>query len=310
MWSSRAAPIAVGGAFWLAFIWRTRFYVDGKLHFVLFDDAMISMTYARTLASGHGLVWYPGAPRVEGFTNPLWTLFMAVIHLFPIPDRFTSLVVMASGVLILAVIALLVRAVADSFSTGAGPVAMWTVCLAYPLAYWTLRGMEVGAVALMVTVSVLLAFRMLREPTLARGAALGGCLAVGLLLRNDFLVTAVVIIGVLAWCGRTNRDARRAVAVVVLIPLLVVVVGSIVRVAYYGELTPNTYSLKIVGWPLASRARRAFGILLETGAGQWWLAVGFAVFAFRGKKRVARSTAGDARSHRRRAGRVPPLRRR
>ena len=41
------------------------------------DDAYISYRYARNLVEGHGLVFNPGE-RVEGFTNLLWTLLVAL----------------------------------------------------------------------------------------------------------------------------------------------------------------------------------------------------------------------------------------
>ncbi len=40
------------------------------------DDAFISFRYARNLVEGHGLVFNPGE-YVEGYTNPLWTLWIA-----------------------------------------------------------------------------------------------------------------------------------------------------------------------------------------------------------------------------------------
>ena len=40
------------------------------------DDAFISFRYAQHLIDGHGLVYNVGE-RVEGFTNPLWTLLLA-----------------------------------------------------------------------------------------------------------------------------------------------------------------------------------------------------------------------------------------
>jgi hypothetical protein len=78
-----AALVAAYVVYGLAFIWRTSFDIGGRRWFSLFDDAMISMRYARNLAAGHGLVWNPGE-RVEGITNPLWTLWLAVLHLFPV----------------------------------------------------------------------------------------------------------------------------------------------------------------------------------------------------------------------------------
>lgn len=41
------------------------------------DDATISLRYAANLAAGHGLVFNHGE-RVQGFTNPLWTLLLAL----------------------------------------------------------------------------------------------------------------------------------------------------------------------------------------------------------------------------------------
>ena len=82
---------AAGPAFWLiagaaalwyaAFIGRTTFVIGGTRYFCLFDDAMISMRYARNLVHGLGLVYNPGDRPVEGITNPLWTLIMAAAHL-------------------------------------------------------------------------------------------------------------------------------------------------------------------------------------------------------------------------------------
>lgn len=43
------------------------------------DDAYISFVYAQRLASGEGLTW-PGVGAVEGYTNFLWTVMLAVPH--------------------------------------------------------------------------------------------------------------------------------------------------------------------------------------------------------------------------------------
>src|SRR4051812_30098964 len=83
--------------FSLVFIVRTAFGWQGQTYFSLFDASMVSMTYARNLADGHGPVWNAGGEHVEGYTNLLWTLWMAVIHLVGVPDRLTSLAVMVSG---------------------------------------------------------------------------------------------------------------------------------------------------------------------------------------------------------------------
>ena len=75
----------------------------GERHWWLGDDAMISMRYARNLANGFGLVWNPGE-RVEGYTNFLWTIFMTLVHLLPIPVSKTALVVLLTNIILAAAI--------------------------------------------------------------------------------------------------------------------------------------------------------------------------------------------------------------
>jgi hypothetical protein len=87
-----AFGVSVLGYFFLFSAYRCSIVIDGVRYFWLDDDMMISMRYARNLAHGNGLVWNVGE-RVEGYTNFLWTLFMAVVHVFPVPDATTSLVV-------------------------------------------------------------------------------------------------------------------------------------------------------------------------------------------------------------------------
>jgi len=65
------------------FIYQSSFVYEGERIFILFDDATISMQYARNLAQGAGPGWNAGGERVEGFTNPLWVAFMALFHLLP-----------------------------------------------------------------------------------------------------------------------------------------------------------------------------------------------------------------------------------
>jgi hypothetical protein len=48
------------------------------------EDAAISFSYAHNLASGEGLVTVPGGERVEGFSNPTWTLLLALLDLLGI----------------------------------------------------------------------------------------------------------------------------------------------------------------------------------------------------------------------------------
>ena len=68
----------VFGSILFYLVLKTSNEIAGSRYFVLPDDGMISMRFARNLASGLGLVWNQGE-RVQGFTNPAWTLIMAVV---------------------------------------------------------------------------------------------------------------------------------------------------------------------------------------------------------------------------------------
>jgi len=91
-----ALAIVLAAVYYGVFIFKTSFLLNGERYFCLYDDAMISMRYAKNLAQGFGLVWNPGGERVEGFTNPLWVLFMAGLHLLPVPAAKMSLLVQIS----------------------------------------------------------------------------------------------------------------------------------------------------------------------------------------------------------------------
>src|ERR1700704_4151585 len=121
VWNARSAFGILLAAFVVyagVFIYRTSFVVRGERYFSLFDDAMISMRYARNLAHGYGLVWNPGGEHVEGYTNFLWVLGMAVVHVFPLAISKTSLVVQGGSALLIAVNTVLVWKLAARLCNG------------------------------------------------------------------------------------------------------------------------------------------------------------------------------------------------
>src|SRR5207249_9160233 len=69
---------------WLGYLPAAVAFGLGVAHIVymhvMYDDAFISYRYAANLAHGLGLVYNPGE-RVEGYSNFLWTLLMAVVVL-------------------------------------------------------------------------------------------------------------------------------------------------------------------------------------------------------------------------------------
>ncbi len=69
---------------WLVALMLSLLFLAYQNRFVQ-DDAFISFRYARHLAEGHGLTWNINEPPVEGYTNFLWTILMAVPHWLNLP---------------------------------------------------------------------------------------------------------------------------------------------------------------------------------------------------------------------------------
>lgn len=252
-----------------AYIYRTSFLVDGERYFVLFDDAMISMRYARNLANGYGLVWNPGGERVEGYTNPLWVVFMAFFHLFPLPASKISLLVQASGALLLIANLFFVEKIARALS-GESLVALLAVVLTAfytPLNNWGLQGMEVSLLALILGAATWL---VLDERRAGRfSPALYLLLGAGTLVRMDM---AVPYLAILAFRLASDPPRRRQNLLWGLGLLALFTLGqTLFRLAYYGELLPNTYYLKMEGYPLLSRAARGLYVLFRFIWGMNWV---------------------------------------
>lgn len=252
------AAVLTALLFYCAFIARSAFAVSGQRYFSLFDDAMVSMRYARNLAEGHGLIWNVDGQHVEGYSNFLWTLWMSFLHLLPVPDQSVSLLVMASGAVLLVVAALIVGRIVAILAPGfpwAEPFGVALTALYYPLGFWTLRGMETGLVAVLVSASVLLALRLHQRFELRRLWALGIVMALGVLTRDDVLVPCLVVS---AFVVLVAQAPHRRVTIAVIGGLLggALLGHAVLRLIYYGNLLPNTYYLKLSGIPLESRLLR------------------------------------------------------
>ena len=256
------------------FIYRTSFVVEGVRYFSLFDDAMVSMRYAANLAHHQGLVWNPGGERVEGFTNPLWVLYMAFFHLLPISAAKVSLCIQVSGALFVLTSLFFVRKLAGALANGsAGTEAAAVVLTAFylPLNNWSLQGTEVSALTLLVTAAVSIAVECVRSegrPPFTLYFMLG----LATLVRLDAVVPATTILAVTAWYDRKQRWNLLVVGGSIVLGFLLA--QSIFRVWYYGDIVPNTYHLKMTGYPLIWRITRGLFV-----TGQFLLSVDLALFA-------------------------------
>ncbi|MES1241360.1 MAG: hypothetical protein ABUT39_07060 [Acidobacteriota bacterium] len=247
--------LAVWGG-WLIF--RSSFEVDGKRVFCLFDDAMISMTYARNAVEGHGLNWARQGEPVEGFTHPLWLVPMVAANLLPVELRFRSLPVQLVSLILLALTVMAVRRLMLSWFSSDGarhwiPAAVMTA-FCYSLAYWSLMGMETALQALLAVVAVHLAIASV-EGRRERHLELWLVCAAAWLLRMDMLLLiAAAQVWVVAHGGLRRGRGRWLAGLGV---FLAAVLGyQLFRWIYFHDVLPNTYYLKMTGAPLAVRLLR------------------------------------------------------
>lgn len=248
-WSVEYKTVVIGGAAVILALWLPVVLLGnstemrGERYWWLGDDAMISMRYARQLAAGNGLVWNPGE-RVEGYTNFLWTLYMALLHLLPVPLSKTSLAVMLTNiVLAVATVPVLVRlsrALGGSRSVAALVVAGFV--LNRNEMYWATAGFETALLTLLFVFAV---YRVTEESRthLPRPLTAFAIAAVAL-VRADALLLSGLLYGL--WVLANVRQSQ--VWLYLILSLLVVAASLIFRYAYYGDWLPNTAYLKTFNW--------------------------------------------------------------
>ena len=236
--------------------------VDGQLYSIMNDDAMISMRYAWNLANGNGLVWNPGE-YVQGYSNLLMTLFMALVH-FVFDQRHAVIAINMSGLVFMLVTAYgagkITECICHEGATSrerdvAGIMAFALVLLYHPLSHWAIMGMETGMLTMLVTMGMLSAFRYGdgREPRHLYLAALMFSLA--LLTRTETVLISSLVglyIVSLPWNAAYWQHLRHVLAAAGV--YVATGIGLLLfQYTYYGEWLPNTYTLKLVGIPLYSR---------------------------------------------------------
>jgi len=250
--------------FW--FIGKGATVIDGQRVFTLFDDAMISMTYARNLAQGFGLVWNAGESPVEGYTNPLWTAWLAFLHLSGLPDAQMGFLVSLSGLIILIANIFIIGVLTYNLSSKSRlatftSISLTTFC--FPIIFWTLRGMEVGLLTTLVNLIFLIIFNASESAWKLPTGWLTLLIGALVLTRMD----AIILILPLIYYG--FRQPEKNLKKDIWISCVAGGVGTLVilcisRKIYYGEWLPNTYYLKLTGVSGITRWSRGLESLYAT----------------------------------------------
>ncbi len=259
---SRLVALVCALLFYVVFILRTSFTVLGTRYFVLFEDGMISMRYAKHLAEGNGLTWNVGEPPIEGFTNLLWVLWMSVAHMLGLSESKVSLFIMLTGVAILLANGVVVSKIAAKLSDSPWVplAALVAVLFDYPLVFWTLRGMEVGALSLIVYTLLWLTLENEDKFSLGRTSVMSVLMGGALLLRSD----SVVPLGLIGLYGLATAKKRIPFLVIMgLGPALALGAQIYSREKYFHDRLPNTYYLKLYKIPFGERIKRGAFVALD-----------------------------------------------
>ena len=195
------------------------------------DDAYISFRYAANFLDGKGLVFNAGE-RVEGYTNFLWVMLMALFKgLFGIDYLSTSRFFgVLSGAFVFYLLYLLLRSHCEQL--------LWLIYAALAvmllsnqsLAYWSIASLETSAFACMALAALVAEYR---KPQLTPAL-----LVIATLLRPE---GAVVFGAILIDRIIIERKFPTFFFLMYFVPLLPF---AVFKLAYYGSLFPNPYYAK------------------------------------------------------------------
>lgn len=267
------ALISIGFVIWsAAFIYRSSFIAvdNGKRYFCLFDDAMVSMRYAWNFSHGSGLVWNQGE-RIQGYTNLLMTLLMSFATL--VFDKSTAvLFIQILGVGLMLAIAYVNMKISDHIFRNEDyqrrallrVLSFFCALSYYPLVYWSLMGMETGLLTLLLLIGILAAFNYTISKISPLLFLVAGCFGLAFLTRNDSAIFAILVwLYIILEISKSKTVRKGLLQFVAAINLyFLFVVGQLVfQYLYYGELLPNTYTLKLTGMPILARISNGVGFV-------------------------------------------------
>jgi hypothetical protein len=211
------------------------------------DDSFISLRYAQNLIDGHGLVYNAGE-RVEGYSNLLWTLLLAVLLRLGVEATAAAELPGIAAYLGLA-LCLAWFGLRRARSQGRAwlPVASGLVLVSPDFHVWATGGLE----TMLFTALCVQGLLLTRLPGSGAGHALGAgaLLALAVLTRPDGLLFAAA--GAASWLvamGPTREGARRA-GLVLLPVLLTLAILVPWKLSYYGDLFPTAFYSKSASRP-------------------------------------------------------------
>ncbi|MCC6547798.1 hypothetical protein IT570_11585 [Candidatus Sumerlaeota bacterium] len=254
---------------------------------VAIDDAWITFRYARNLALGEGFVFNAGE-ALEGYSNFLWVLVSSAAISANVEPLGAVRAVGWLGVVL--GFALLIygvpgaRALANSaprvtLETATGPVgagvpesppfssatAALIMAAAYPLAVWTMMGLETAFYAMLLLALVMMLNELWRDPLLWKSIATGLLLVALALTRPEGAMWASLLFSVFMSRDRARLGTKLALPLAVFASVFVVYTAW--RFETFGTIIPNTVTAKVGGGAESSLGHGAIYFLRALGGG-------------------------------------------
>jgi hypothetical protein len=212
----------------LANAWRVRAFTV--------DDAYISFRFAENLANGHGLVYNIGE-RVEGYTNFLWTVLLALFHKLgaPVPAAAKVLGAIAASAALVPTFLISKRL---RPLRSAPSLAPWLLASSFLLTGYAVFGLETPFFLALVLAGTELFFRE-EDADDPRPLLSGLLFALAALTRPE----APLLFGLLViWQAGRIFERRSLIRIVAF--AAPVVLHLLFRKIYYGAWLPTTLSAK------------------------------------------------------------------
>lgn len=249
------------------------------LHRHVEDDAFITFRYSLHLSQGHGPVFNPGDAPVEGYSNFLWMLLMALPHLLGmdpvLPAVLLSMACLGLNLWLLHRISL--RQLAD------GRAAFWAwlpVACSHTLLFFSTSGLETSLNALLWTLALWLLqgfFKGKELPSARRLLSLGLVAGLATLCRMEGLLLSLACLGALAAIWFVSRQGRWGRLGLFLLGMAALVLPwEAWRLSFYGEWLPNTFHIKAGSGSLLHGLRHLGIFVAASGAWVAWIVLAVA----------------------------------
>jgi len=214
----------------------------------LAEDAFITFRYAQNLVDGHGLVWNPGDPPVEGYTNFSWLLMSALLMTLGLdPELGSQALGLAASLVTLAYTWRCgVHLLGWSPAVALLPCAMLAV--SGPFASWASGGLETNFFGALLVAGVYHYASYERSGERRTLFACFGALLLSALTRPEGVLVYALVLGLAVAASGPARSARlRDLAAPVGLTLLLGAVYFAWRWSYFGYPLPNTFYAKTGG---------------------------------------------------------------